>query len=203
MQQDLFANKSKVWDKGSKRVKNAKAIADTILKNIKLDKQMQLLDFGAGTGLLSYHLAPHVAKIVALDNSPSMLEKFREKAPEFACETEIVLSDIADYRCTGCYDGIVSSMTMHHVEDIPTLFRQMHALLKPNGFIALADLDSEDGSFHSDNTGVYHFGFDREKLSEVAKTAGFEKIAFETASTIAKEDRSYSVFLMTAVVSNK
>ncbi len=202
MQQDLFANKSKVWDKGSKRVKNAKAIADAILKNINLSRQMQLLDFGAGTGLLSYHLAPYVAKIVALDNSPSMLEKFREKAPEFTCETEIVLSDIADYRCDGCYDGIVSSMTMHHVEDISALFRQMRALLKPDGFIALADLDTEDGSFHSDNTGVYHFGFDREELRKAAKAAGFEKIAFETASTIAKEDRNYSVFLLTAIVSN-
>jgi cyclopropane fatty-acyl-phospholipid synthase-like methyltransferase len=50
---DLFANKSKSWDMSSMRVQNAKAIADLIIENTALKSTMDIMDFGAGTGLLS------------------------------------------------------------------------------------------------------------------------------------------------------
>ena len=72
------------------RVQNAKSIADLIVKNIKfVTRLMEVMDLGAGTGLLSYFIAPHVAKIIAVDNSPSMLEEFKNKASDFDSETEI------------------------------------------------------------------------------------------------------------------
>jgi hypothetical protein len=71
-------------------------------------------------------------------------------------------------------------------------------MLKSGGFIAIADLDSEDGSFHSDDTGVYHHGFDRDILKNIAKEAGFRDIQFETVSTIRKPHRDFTVFLMVA-----
>ena len=72
-------------------------------------------------------------------------------------------------------------------------------MLNENGFIAIADLDAENGSFHSDNTGVHHYGFDREMLKSIAKEAGFKDIRFDLASTINKPHCTFSVFLMTAV----
>lgn len=198
-QTDLFAHKSKKWDISSRRVQNAKAIAEVIVKNIKLDKEMELMDLGAGTGLLSYFIAPFVKKIVAVDNSPSMLLEFENKCDEFACETEAILKDITKDSIEGRqFDGIISSMTIHHVKDIAALFHKLASLLKENGFIAIADLDSEDGSFHSDNTGVFHHGFDRETLKKFAEASGFTDIHFETASTIEKPHRDFTVFLMTA-----
>ncbi|HHB95005.1 MAG TPA: class I SAM-dependent methyltransferase, partial [Campylobacterales bacterium] len=73
---DNFAHKSKTWDMNSKRVQNAKGIAEYIIQNIKLHSDMKIMDFGAGTGLLSYFVAPYVDTIVAVDNSPSMLQEF-------------------------------------------------------------------------------------------------------------------------------
>ncbi len=67
---DHFAHKSKTWNMNSKRVNNAKSIVELIVKNIKLDKTMELMDLGAGTRLLSFFIAPFVNKIVAVDNSP-------------------------------------------------------------------------------------------------------------------------------------
>ena len=183
----------------SKRVKNAQAIADSILKNINLNKDMHIMDFGAGTGLLSYFISEHINKVTAIDNSPSMLEKFREKSSLFACHTEALELDLSkELPDNLIYDGIISSMTIHHIEDIEDMLTKMYNMIPKDGFIALADLDTEDGTFHSDNEGVFHFGFDRNDLEKIAKKVGFRDICFETASTIKKPHQTFTVFLMTA-----
>ena len=196
---DHFAHKSKSWDMNSKRVKNAKGIAELIVKNIKLDKSMELMDFGAGTGLLSYFVAPFVKKIVAVDNSPSMLVEFENKCDEFSCETEVIEKDLSSEALDRNFDGIISSMTIHHLEDTAALLSKLYDMLNDGGFVAIADLDSEDGSFHSDNTGVFHYGFDRHLLAEYAQEAGFKDVTFSLASTINKPHADFTVFLMTAV----
>ncbi len=196
---DHFAHKSKSWDMNSKRVKNAKGIAEVIVNNIKLDKSMELMDFGAGTGLLSYFVAPFVKKIVAVDNSPSMLVEFENKCDEFSCETEAIEKDLSSEMLDRTFDGIISSMTIHHLEDTAALLSKLYIMLDEGGFVALADLDSEDGSFHSDNAGVFHYGFDRVILENMAKEAGFKEVKFDLASTISKPHADFTVFLMTAV----
>ena len=196
---DHFAHKSKSWDMNSKRVKNAKGIAEQIIKNIKLDKSMELMDFGAGTGLLSYFVAPFVKKIVAVDNSPSMLVEFENKCDEFSCETEVIEKDLSSEALDRNFDGIISSMTIHHLEDTAALLSKLYDMLNDGGFVAIADLDSEDGSFHSDNTGVFHYGFDRHLLAQHAQEAGFKDVTFSLASTISKPHADFTVFLMTAV----
>jgi cyclopropane fatty-acyl-phospholipid synthase-like methyltransferase len=195
---DNFAHKSKSWDMNSKRVKNAQAIADGIINGIGLKSNMKVMDFGAGTGLLSYFIAPLVDTIVAVDNSPSMLEKFKEKEAEFECNTRVIELDLSVDTIDEKFDGIISSMTIHHLEDTKALFQQMYHMLKDNGFIAIADLDSEDGTFHSDNTGVFHFGFDREMLKKIAIEIGFKNLRFELISTIRKPHSNFRVFLMLA-----
>jgi len=196
---DHFAHKSKSWDMNSRRVQNAKGIATLIVNNIRLDKNMKLMDLGAGTGLLSYFVAPFVQKIVAVDNSPSMLKEFENKCDEFACKTEVKELDISVDALDEKFDGVISSMTIHHIEDIPAMLGKLYDMLDENGFIALADLDSEDGSFHDDNMGVFHYGFDRHLLAEYAQEAGFKDVTFSLASTIGKPHADFTVFLMTAV----
>jgi len=197
MKKDLFAHKSKSWDMKSLRVQNAKAIAEKIVENIPLTHEMHLLDLGAGTGLLSFFLAQKVGKITALDNSPSMLEVFKEKQDDFACETQSIQSDIMELKTTKKFDAIISSMTIHHIENIPALMKKLHTLLKPNGFIALADLEKEDGTFHSDNTGVYHHGFDTNTLKQITHDNGFTNIKIHHASTIEKPHKEFKIFLLT------
>ena len=196
---DHFAHKSKSWDMSSKRVQNAKSIAELIVNNVALSSTMKLMDFGAGTGLLSYFIAPHVDTIVAVDNSPSMLEKFKEKSVEFACKTEVLELDLSQKEIEQKFDGIISSMTIHHIEETKSLFEKFYSMLNKDGFIAIADLDSEDGTFHSDNAGVFHFGFERKELEIIAKEVGFKEIHFELASTIKKPHCEFTVFLMLAV----
>jgi len=200
MKKDLFAQKSKQWDLSSRRLQSAKSIANSIANTIKLTPDMHVMDFGAGTGLLSYCLSNSLKKITLIDNSPSMLKVFQEKEDEFLCLTEMINIDLTkeSLHKESIYDGIVSSMTLHHIEDIKRLFQIFYTLLPKNGFIALADLDTEDGSFHSNNEGVYHFGFQRDKLKEIAIEVGFKELLFTTSNKINKPHSDFTIFLMTA-----
>jgi 2-polyprenyl-3-methyl-5-hydroxy-6-metoxy-1,4-benzoquinol methylase len=100
------------------------------------------------------------------------------------------------------FDAVVSAMALHHVQDTDRLLRSFRDHLEPGGQLALADLDSEDGTFHpADTAGVFHFGFDREELRHKLEAAGFEAVRFQTAVEVTREDgRAYSVFFVTARV---
>ena len=193
-----FDSRAKEWDKKSRRVQNAKAIAEVIAKNVPLNKDMQIIDFGVGTGLLSYFLSNKVGKVLGIDNSNKMLEVFKSKKDNFKCQIEAKNIDIFNHNLTEKYDAIISSMTLHHIKDIKKLFEAFYELLKPDGYIALADLESEDGSFHSDNTGVEHFGFDFNELSKIAKEAGFADIKVEYVNNIQKSHKTFNVYLLIA-----
>jgi len=76
---DYFKDNAKAWDKKSIRVINAQNIGKTILDKISLKGDEHIMDFGAGTGLLSESLATYVKKITAIDYSGPMLEEFSKK----------------------------------------------------------------------------------------------------------------------------
>ncbi len=198
MSKDFFAHKAHTYEQSPDRVDNVSNIANTILDKAKLDTSMHLLDFGSGTGLLLERIAPHVKKITAVDISPSMNRQLAEKQSSLACELEILQLDLESQTIEGQFDGIISSMTMHHVRDVGAMFCRFHEMVKPGGFIAIADLDKEDGSFHTEDTGVFHFGFDRDEIASVATQAGFENVEVVSASMIERETGDYPVFLLIA-----
>ncbi|MCP4198570.1 MAG: hypothetical protein GY762_15600 [Proteobacteria bacterium] len=72
-----------------------------------------------------------------------------------------------------------------------------------SSLVAHLPLAKEDGSFHGDNKGVCHFGFDRAKIAEIVEDAGFRIQTVQTVHTITKtvpqnETRDYPVFLLVA-----
>jgi len=160
---------------------------------------MHVMDFGAGTGLIAATVAPHVSRIVAVDTSPSMLEALAAKEnlqEKVECRCQDILETPLDER----FDAVISAMALHHVEDTGALVTRFAEQLKPGGLLALADLDSEDGSFHSPGTeGVFHHGFDRTALQSTLEAAGFDEVRFATALEFEKEGKGpYAVFFVTA-----
>ncbi len=192
-----FDNRAEGWDKGDTRVNGAKTIANSIQEIVELTKDMEIMDFGVGTGLLGFEIATKVKKVYGVDTSTNMLEKLQEKnTPELSLET--YNQDITKEPIDREFHGIVSSMTLHHVEDLKSFFQTIYKNLKEDGFIAIADLELEDGTFHSDNAGVFHFGFDKEVLVCIVKEAGFKEVVFENINTINKPHRDFGVFLLSA-----
>ena len=62
------------------------------------------------------------------------------------------------------YDIVVTNMTMHHINNIEDFIFKLAHSLKVGGKLFIADLYKEDGTFHSDNTDVVHFGFSEEEI---------------------------------------
>ena len=199
---DFFKHKAESYEQVKHRVANVENIAACILRNVKLDKTMSVLDFGSGTGLLLEKVAPYVNKITAVDISKSMNQQLEKKREAINCQLEILELDLSEEDLDMKFDGIISSMTMHHVRDIESMFRKFSSMLKRNGFIAIADLDTEDGSYHTEDTGVFHLGFDRQDFLKMAQNSGFKETNIELASTDHKPQGDYSVFLLTGVKSS-
>jgi len=199
-----FDKEAAQWDK-PERIKLANDVANAIIREAGQLSKVNALDFGCGTGLLTLMLQTHVKTITGVDSSMGMLEVLRGKIKTQGLENvyAMFVNFEKGVRVQGAYDLIVSNMTVHHVQDTAALFRQWYALLLPGGRVFFSDLDSEDGLFHNDNTGVFHHGFDRAKLKTILHTISYREIRDTTASTIIKEvagggTREFPVFLISA-----
>lgn len=186
------------WDKGDMRQNIAQAVFDMIVSRIALKPDMDIMDFGAGTGLLSFKMAPMVRSVAGVDLSVQMLEQIRGKNTA-STSVEPLHHDIFERPLERLFNGIVSSMALHHVKDTARLFHIFYTHLKHDGFIAIADLEAEDGTFHTHgNEGVHHFGFEREALRQTIQSAGFKNVRFHRAYVVKKEAKEYPIFLATA-----
>jgi len=199
-----FDKAAATWDENPARVRLAGDVAQAISREVRLSADMQVLDFGCGTGLLALRLAPLVRFVTGVDRSQGMLDVLTAKIAQQNVTNvgTLHLDHDGASALTGGYDLIVSSMTLHHIKEIDSLVRRFYELLLPGGSLCIADLDTDDGQFHQDSGGVFHNGFDRGRLRRVFADAGFDNIRDKTAAEITKPARSgelrrFTVFLMT------
>ena len=192
----LFDEAAKSWDSKPHRVETARRVGEAILSSVPVSKEWRVLDFGAGTGLLTLFLAPHVSEIVALDNSKGMIDVLREKIDKLdANNVRPFLGSYSDFQFEFPFDLVVSSMSVHHVKDVEELFKWFSSILKTGGYVAVADLVKEDGTFHRDNTGVFHFGFEKTEFEDYMNSAGIEPVEFKVIHSIERNGREYPIFL--------
>lgn len=203
--QTRFDRMAATWDANPVRVILAKAVVSAIRKAVPLRPDMQAMDFGAGTGLVTLALSADVAGITAVDTSAEMLRTLESKLNEQGISNVLTLAgDIGSAPLPAArFDLVVSSMVLHHIRDVALAFRRLRPALRPGGWIALADLDVEDGTFHADSTGVYHRGLAREDVCRWLQEAGFTDARAVDAHCIKRPGsdgapHEYGVFLITA-----
>lgn len=102
------------------------------------------------------------------------------------------------------FDLVYTMMTLHHIPDTQHILNQFYELLNHGGYLCVADLDKEDGSFHGHDVDDVHKGFDRKELADLAEKLGFTSINFTTAYKMEKEvdnqgkTELFPIFLMVA-----
>jgi 2-polyprenyl-3-methyl-5-hydroxy-6-metoxy-1,4-benzoquinol methylase len=198
-----FDARAATWDDDPAKVLRAQAIADAIARDVALTPTMEALEYGSGTGMLGFMLRPRFADVTLADLSDGMLAVASTKIAA-AGDTHmraIKLDLLADPPPERRFDVVFSAMTLHHIPDTQAILRCFHSVLRKPGFLCIADLDSEDGSFHGEGFDG-HLGFDRDKLGAMARKAGFDSVRFTTAYEMEKEaaggTRTFPIFLMVA-----
>ena len=198
-----FDLRARGWDSDPLKVERARRVAEAIRKNVPLTPGMDGLEYGCGTGLLSFALHASLGRITLADSSAGMLAVLREKITVSGVRnmTPLRLDLSTDTLPDERYDIIYTLMTLHHIPNTLQTLTDFFALLKSPGYLCIADLDREDGSFHGAGFDG-HNGFDRTELTEDLEEAGFGHIRFSTVYRMVREGngkpRSYPLFLMVA-----
>ncbi|MBS1209926.1 MAG: Methyltransferase type 11 [Proteobacteria bacterium] len=204
MSQDYFNAAAADWDTPV-RIERAVRIAEVILREVHLSPKAVVADYGSGTGLIAAALAPHVARVVALDNAANMLVVLAEKCRASGItniETRLCDIETEHFDAPFC-DVFVSSLVLHHLRSPERYAAAAWQALRPGGLVVLIDLDLDDGDFHTGNDEVHHHGFERAALAKVFTAAGFVCQSLKTALTIRKVGRAgvareFTLFILQA-----
>ena len=200
-----FDQKAAVWDQNPMRTERASAVAATIRERIPLSSATNAFEYGCGTGLLSFALQQTglAGQVTLADNSEGMLAVLADKIRAGGVGTMHPL--LLDLSCDALpaqrFDLIYTLLTLHHIRETRPILAAFYELLAPGGWLALADLDQEDGTFHEEPFDG-HFGFPRAAMRAELSELGFSNIHFDTPYTMLKtrdgRPHSYPLFLVTA-----
>jgi len=197
-----FDIKAAEWDKNPMHWDRSAAIASEILENIPLKASFKAMEFGSGTGILSFLLKDHVKEILLIDSSAEMIRLTNEKIASSGVKNlktkffDLEHSEPGHER----FDFIFTQMALHHVSDIEGIIQKFHNMLNPGGYLAIADLYPEDGSFHGPEADV-HKGFDINILSALLMKQNFINISSKECFVINRkvsdnETKRFPVFII-------
>ncbi|MEH0927962.1 class I SAM-dependent methyltransferase [Micromonospora sp. CPCC 205558] len=103
----------------------------------------EVLDLGAGTGLLSLLLSAAVpgVRLTLVDGAPAMLARAADQLDARSVPHRTVRADLADELPPGRYDAVVSALAIHHLDDDGkrALYRRAAAALAPGGVFVNAE----------------------------------------------------------------
>lgn len=199
MHNDHFDEVAATWDDDPQKIARAEHIANALRERLDLGSQTRMLEYGAGTGLVTEQLQDVVGSVTLADTSGGMRKVMEEKmAAGTLKQGDIWSVDIsAEDPPDETFDLIVTVLVLHHVPDLQSALAAFRKLLSPNGHLAVVDLDAEDGSFHGEGFGGHH-GFDRGELGEQIQQAGFTNVTFTDSIALTRSDGEFSTFLVTA-----
>lgn len=200
---EQFDWQAKDWDNDPDKVQRAEVFAKEIKAFLKSNGKLKALEFGCGTGLLSFNLMNAFKSITLADSSAGMIDVLDEKiAKAQITNFKTVLGNLLENNIElERHDVIYTLMTLHHIPKLDKAFSKFNELLNQGGYLCIADLDKEDGSFHA---GVENFdghnGFDKNELIAQLANHGFSfqyhTICHEIITESEEGKRAYPLFLM-------
>lgn len=136
-------------------------------------------DIGAGTGFVTEGLLRAGARVIAVDESPEMLERLQSKfggSGLVECRVgEAEHLPLAD----ASVDRVFANMYLHHVEHPAAAIREMVRVLKPGGKVVITDLDKHDYEFLRTEQHDRWLGFERGDIRRWLEAAGLVDVAVD------------------------
>ena len=198
-----FDDVARQWD-DERRIARAKIIADKIKTTISVGQDKSVMEFGCGTGLVSFNLHNEFKNITLIDTSKEMINVVNKKIETLnSSNMNAYCKDLVETELDEKFDVIYSSMALHHVVDINELCKKFYNITNLNGTLCIVDLNKEDGSFHKNEIGFNgHNGFSKTWLKSILEANGFSNIKYETfyegTKQVDNNQLAYSLFIMSA-----
>lgn len=195
-----FDDRASTWDDDPAKVERARAVAAAIRARLLLSPSLRVLEYGAGTGLVSQALAEDVGPLTLSDPSAGMRHVMESKvacgalpAGSRVCDIDLSNAEVPAQR----FDLIMAVMTLHHIPVLEPVLAGFVDLLEPGGHLCVVDLVEEDGSFHEGGDFDGHNGFDTAELAKLLRAAGLAESEFAQVYEVEKREKSYPLFLAT------
>lgn len=191
------------WD-DSRRIERAKIISNEIRKNLGGVKLNKGLEFGCGTGLITFNLTDLFNDVTLIDISSEMIEVVNEKIEKFNLNNSKAIScDLMKSDNLEKYDCIYTSMAMHHIIDIEEMLNRFYEVLNEKGKLCIVELNKDNGDFHKNEEGFNgHNGFSQKDLKNILEKYGFKNINsytfYNSYKEVGCEKIEYSLFIIVA-----
>ena len=197
-----FDEAAKTWDQKQSSIDSSNACVKNLLEKTNLNQNANILDYGCGTGFISFSLKTESNNITGMDYSLGMIEQFNKKVNELKYSNiKAIQHNMNEEELPkDNFDLVISSMTMHHIKDTHMFAKKCYYALKQDGIVCINDLEEEDGTFHQKhkNDGVHHFGYEKEKVCKIFEDQGFTIISCDSVYVHERNDKEYPLFNLIA-----
>lgn len=165
-----------------------------------LDPDWIVADLGCGSGDAARQLAPHVKRVVAIDQSEAMLETAsavlggHENVDLLCADLDAIPLEDASV------DAAVMSLVLHHVERPSELLKEAARILRSSGgggTLIVIDMLAHDRDEYRRTMGHAHLGFEQTEMSEMLRAAGLTSVRIHELPT-PTEARGPGLFVASA-----
>ena len=145
-----------------------------------IDPSLTVGDLGCGTGQVSELVAPHVAKVIAVDGSTDMVQAARKRLKGMH-QVEVRRGDMEALPIEdGTLDAAMVALVLHHVPDPARALAEIHRTLKRGGRALIVDMLPHDRVEYQQQMGHVWLGFSEKTMRKLIEGAGFENASIAT-----------------------
>ncbi len=198
-QRRIWSRRAQHWDHHAPT--GLEKVTAAVLSAVDIRPGDEVVDLGCGTGTLSLPLAERGARLLAVDVSPAMIARLKERAAERSVRSiDGLAMPIEDLSLpTESADLIVTSYALHHLrdQDKAALVGAAYRWLRPGGTLLVADMMFGRGATKADRVII------RFKIRALARKGigGWWRIAKNGYRYLARvQERPVSVSAWTAML---
>jgi len=171
----FFAGAAGQWDRLRDEA-YGRAFTQSALLGL-LPREWVVADLGCGTGHAAAALAPHVARVVGVDQSAAMLKAARKRTAGMG-NVELRAGRLEALPLDdGSCDAALLLLALTYVGEPAMAVSEMARILRPGGRAVVVDLLRHDRDDFRRRMGQEGFGFEPEELKTMLEAAGLQPVA--------------------------
>lgn len=141
---DFFNSLADNWDNMCNHPKHK---VQYVIDKIQLTAKSKVLDIGSGTGITLPYIEEKIGEdgsLVALDFAKNMIEISKKKFQHAYPNITYVVEDFYNYDYEDKFDYVLAYSCYPHFKDKEKFFAKASSLLKDNGKLIIAHIESKD-----------------------------------------------------------